>query len=166
MRRSLLPKLVAVSLTAALVSGCMLSRAVDRAFVGMTVRKPTYVDRKTTGAFLLPLTFAIDVATFPIQLILVAILGDNFPFTEPPDALAQVVASRDDFKKLSPAQQSTAIAELDALVRSGRLNANTALGLTEDGHWVVVELNDEQRQQLIVRAQGLEQSQTQALACR
>ena len=34
------------------------------------------------GRVPLPFTFVIDVATFPIQALLVVILGDNFPFTD------------------------------------------------------------------------------------
>ena len=81
-------RMLAVSMATVLFStGCLMSRLVDRAFLGITVRRPTYIDRKTTGVFLLPFTFAIDVATFPIQAILIVILGDNFPWNDPPDAL-------------------------------------------------------------------------------
>lgn len=153
--RSPLKLVVAAVLTAVLSTGCMLSRAVDRAFVGMSVKRPAHNDRKVTGIFLLPITFAIDLATFPIQAILVAILGDNFPFNDPPSALdgsgMASLQGNPQFEKLEPAAQQTAIAELDALVKSGQLDANSALALTEDGHWVVVRVTDEARQQLIAR---------------
>ena len=85
---------LAISMATVLFStGCMMSRLVDRAFLGITVRRPTYVDRKTTGVFLLPFTFVLDVATFPIQALLVVILGDNFPWNDPVDSLGNVNAS-------------------------------------------------------------------------
>ncbi len=134
-------------------SSCMLSRAVDRAFIGMTVKRPAYAARKVTGLFLLPLTFAVDVATFPIQAILVVILGDNFPFKEDP-TLANTMALQQNplFQKLSPQRQVLARDELNALIRSGQVTTSTALALTEDGHWTLVQLEPEARLQLIARA--------------
>jgi hypothetical protein len=136
----------------------MLSRAVDRAFVGMTVKRPAYSARKVTGLFLLPLTFAVDVATFPIQAILVVILGDNFPFKEEA-TLSNTVALNENarFQQLTPEQQATARLELDALMRSGQVSPSTALALTEDGHWVLVAVDFEARHQLLARAAAFEQ---------
>lgn len=165
MRSRTLKLVVAAVLTSVMSTGCMLSRAVDRAFVGMTVKRPAHVDRKVTGIFLLPLTFAVDIATFPIQAILVAILGDNFPFNDPPSALdggLGALQGNPQFDKLDPAAKETAVAELDALVKSGQLDANSALALTEDGHWVVVRVTEEARQQLIARSA---QPANEALVC-
>lgn len=136
-------------------SGCMLSRLVDRAFLGMSVRRPQYNDRKTTGVFLLPFTFVVDVATFPIQALLVVILGDNFPFTDPPDGLQQMRAALDNprFQQLGEKEQAIAKAELEQLIIEQKLTPNTALALNDDGHWTVVELNADTRSQLIARAQ-------------
>jgi hypothetical protein len=136
-------------------SGCMLSRLVDRAFLGITVRRPAFVDRKTTGVFLLPFTFAVDAVTFPIQALLVVILGDNFPFNDPPDAIQNMRASLEGnprFKALGEPEQAIARAELEQLIIEKKINPNTALGLGEDGHWTVVELNADTRNQLIARA--------------
>ncbi len=149
-------RLVAVALVASLfTTGCMISRAVDRAFVGMSVRRPTYLDRKTTGIFLLPITFVLDVATFPIQALLVVILGDNFPFTDS-DTLNQIVMLQKDprFQRLDEQRQAIARAELEQLLKSGAVTKNTALALGEDGHWTLVALTAEAREQLIVRAQA------------
>jgi hypothetical protein len=154
--RSRLMRLVALAVTTSLLStGCMLSRAVDRAFLGISVRRPAYQDRKTTGVFLLPFTFALDVVTFPIQTILVVILGDNFPFVDN-DVATSAIALNPTFQKLNKRQQATAIAELDQLIRSGQVTAQTALGLSEDGHWTLVQLDLESRAQLIARAQQAE----------
>jgi hypothetical protein len=147
-----------------LLPACMLTRAVDRAFVGLTVRKPNFVDRKVTGAFLMPFTFVIDVATFPIQAILMVIFGDNFPFTDAQDVV-NAVSANDHFQKLTPEQQRTAVAELDGLLRSGQLTATSSLSLTSDGHWVVMQLSTEQHQQLLARAQSVPQPNVE-LACR
>lgn len=147
---------LAIAMATVLFStGCMMSRLVDRAFIGITVRRPSYADRKTTGVFLLPFTFVVDVATFPIQALLIVILGDNFPFTEPVDAVSGLSAALDTprFHQLGEEQQRVAIAELQQLVRDGKVTANTALALGDDGHWTLVELTAEARSQLIARAQ-------------
>jgi len=149
---------LAVAMATVLFStGCMMSRLVDRAFLGVTVRRPAFADRKGTGIVLLPITFAIDVATFPIQALLVVILGDNFPFTEPPDALKNIRASLDSpaFQKLGEAEKAIATAEFEQLVRDGALTAQSLLSLQEDGHWVVMEVTPEARQQLLARATQL-----------
>ncbi len=153
-------RLITVAVAAAvLFEGCMLSRLVDRAFLGITVRRPAYAQRKTTGIFLLPLTFALDAATFPIQALLVVILGDNFPFTDPPDALSTMYAIEDhpQFKKLGEPEKAIARVELEDIIKSGELTPNSALALNDDGHWTVVELSAEARQQLIARAQSQQQ---------
>lgn len=153
--RSRLMQIVAIMVTTSLFStGCILSRVVDRAFIGITVRRPTYIDRKTTGVFLLPFTFAIDVATFPIQALLVVILGDNFPFAADHEGMNNALTLNPNFQKLNDAQKATAFAELDGLIRSGQVTTSTALALSEDGHWTLVQLDDEARAQLIARAQA------------
>ncbi len=155
--RSRLLRVVALAVATSLFStGCMLSRAVDRAFLGISTRRPTYVDRKTTGVFLLPFTFVIDIATFPIQALLVVILGDQFPFHQH-DLLANANYALDDdpqFQKLGSQQQAIARAELDSLLKSGTVDANTALALRETGHWVLVPLTADTRDQLVARAQS------------
>lgn len=157
---------LALSMATVLFStGCMMSRLVDRAFLGITVRRPSYADRKTTGVFLLPFTFVIDVATFPVQALLVVILGDNFPFTEPPDALSNVHAMLENprFQQLGEKEKAIARAELQQLLEQKKLTANSALALGADGHWTVVELSADTRNQLIARAGQLEAPE--ALVC-
>jgi len=154
---------LAISMATVLFStGCMMSRLVDRAFLGITVRRPTYIDRKTTGVFLLPFTFVIDVATFPIQALLVVILGDNFPWNDSTDALGNSVAMLDNpqFKQLGETEQKIAIAELKLLIEEKKLTPNTALALGADGHWTLVELSADTRNQLIARAQQPEAPET------
>lgn len=155
--KSRLMRVMALGVATTLFStGCMLSRVVDRAFLGITTRRPTYVDRKTTGVFLLPLSFALDVATFPIQALLVVILGDNFPFGEEGDALTRMYALNDhpQFQRLGEAEKALALQELEQLTRDGKIGPDTALALGEDGHWTLVALTAEGRAQLIARAQA------------
>lgn len=154
LNRRLLRVIALAVATAVFSTGCMLSRAVDRAFLGLTVRRPSFEARKTTGVFLLPITFAIDVATFPIQALLVVILGDNFPFKEQ-EQLNQMYAlnQHPQMQKLSPERRAIAMREFESLLRSGQLSRNTALALTDDGHWVLVPVNDEARDQMLARAQ-------------
>lgn len=154
--KSRLIRTLAISMATVLFStGCMMSRLVDRAFLGITVKRPSYGDRKTTGIFLLPFTFVLDVATFPIQALLVVILGDNFPFADPPDALNGMTTMLETprFQQLGQAEQAIAKAELKQLIEQHKLTPNTALALNEDGHWTVVELSADTRNQLIARAQ-------------
>lgn len=138
-------------------SGCLMSRLVDRAFLGVTVRRPTFADRKATGLVLLPITFVIDVATFPIQALLVVILGDNFPFHDAPDAMNQARAALDSptFKQLGEREQAIAADELEQLLQTHTLTSNSALSLQEDGHWVVIELSSEAKAQLMARANSV-----------
>ncbi len=154
LNRRLLRVIAIATVTAVVSSGCMLSRAVDRAFLGISVRRPSYDLRKTTGVFLLPFSFAVDIATFPIQALLVVILGDNFPFSDV-DQLNNAMAlnQHPQLQKLSPEQRAVALAEFEQLLRSGQLDRNTTLALTDDGHWVAMRVDDEARDQLIARAQ-------------
>ena len=161
-----------VGLLAVFAQSCILSRLTDRAFVGFTVKRPTYSDRKTTGLVLLPITFALDVATFPIQLILLAIAGDNFILgrddsdesysRKMPGYIVQL-ESNPAFQKLSAEQQQTAITEFETLVASGALDPTAALGLTEDGHWMQVPLTDEARAQLLERSKAKQSRQALAM---
>lgn len=157
LNRRLLRIVAIATITTVFSTGCMLSRAVDRAFLGLTVRRPSFDSRKTTGIFLMPLTFAIDVATFPIQALLVVILGDNFPFKED-EQLNQMYAMNEhpQMKKLSPERRAIAMREFEGLLRSGQLTRNTSLALTDDGQWVLVPLDTEARAQLLARAQAPE----------
>lgn len=153
--RSRLMRVTALTVaTSLLTTGCMLTRVVDRAFIGVTSRRPTYADRKATGVFLVPITFAIDLATFPIQALLVVLLGDKFPFNDPEDSVMQSIAMLQDderFQRLSDEQQATALAELQTLMESGTLTPESALTLTDEGHFVVTQLDPEARQQLLAR---------------
>jgi len=153
--RSRLLRITALAVAASLFStGCLLTRAVDRAFIGITARRPTYIDRKATGIFLVPITFVLDLATFPIQALLVVILGDDFPFHDTGDLLSQSIAMLENdprYQRLSDEQKATAVAELKQLLESGRVNANSALTLTEDGHFVVTQLDAEAKQQVLAR---------------
>jgi hypothetical protein len=156
MKHRIFRTLALAMVTVMFSTGCMLSRLVDRAFLGITVKRPSYIDRKTTGVFLLPFTFVLDVATFPIQALLVVILGDNFPFTDPPNALEQMNVQLDKnprFQQLGEPEKAIARAELENLILADKLTPNSALGLGDDGHWTVVELSAEGRSQLIARAQ-------------
>ena len=130
-----LPRVIALAVATAVFStGCMLSRAVDRAFLGISVRRPSFDARKTTGIFLLPITFAIDIATFPIQALLVVILGDDFPFKDI-DVVNQMYAlnQHPQMHKLSPERRAIAMKDFENLLRSGQLDRNTTLALTDEG---------------------------------
>jgi hypothetical protein len=153
MRRLLIVGLLAMS-----GQSCILSRLTDRAFTGFSVKRPIYADRYYTGLVLLPLTIAVDAATLPIQLIILAIVGDDFVLGHEGYERYEInhyvenLKQQPSFQRLTPEQQATAIAEFEDLLLSGGLDPSYALGLSEDGHWVKVPLSDEARAQLLVRA--------------
>ena len=91
------------------------------------------------------------------------ILGDNFPFTDPPSGSAYAMLDSPQFHKLGEAEQAIATAELKQLLIDRKLTPNTALALGEDGHWTVVELSADTRNQLIARAQ--QPAAVEALVC-
>lgn len=140
---------VAISL---LTAGCIVSQSIDRAFLGMSTNRPAYHDRKVAGFILLPVAFAVDIVTLPIQAVLLMIFGDNFPFN---DKAARSPAALDhdlNFQKLTDEQRAMARAELTSLVQSGAVSVNNALALCEDGHWVLIPLSAEARAALSARA--------------
>ncbi len=151
--RSALLRASIIGLLAVFAQSCILSRLTDKAFLGFTVHRPTYSDRKFTAVLLLPITFAVDVATFPIQLIILAIAGDDFivghessgPDAVPTPAYVENLQNNPRFQQLTAAQQKTAISEYETLLASGALDTTNALGLTEDGHWMIVALTGEAR---------------------
>ncbi len=146
-------------------SGCILSRLTDRAFVGFTTKRPTYKSRTLTGLAILPFAAAVDLATMPIQALLVIILGDNFPFGEE-DASQMIsmnLASDPNFSKLSQDKQQRALKSLLQMQSRTELAQSDVLALTPEGDWVVLELNDEAHAQLLARAQTAQA--TEPLAC-
>lgn len=160
--RRILVRATAAALTLSLMSGCLLTRLTDRAFLGVSARKATYDYRVATGLFILPFAWALDVATFPIQMLIVVIVGDDFIFGRD-RAQARMIAMREQlegqpaYAQLSEVQRQAAFEGLVALAESGALSANTALALNPDATWTVVHLEAEARQQLIVRAQAAQQ---------
>jgi hypothetical protein len=148
-------KIIAVSLALGIfASGCILSRAVDRAFIGATVKRPSSPDRLVTGIVLLPFTAAIDLVTFPIQAIIVAIVGDTFPFGKDQDVTYTITSSLQGdprFQTLGQQEQKIAMEELEQLIKSGQMRGNAA-ALGEDGHWVLVPMSEEAKNQALARA--------------
>ena len=55
-------------------------------------------------------------------------------------------------QKLSPERRAIAMKEFESLIRSGQLDRNTTLALTDEGQWVMVKVDDEARQQMLARA--------------
>jgi hypothetical protein len=170
--RNLVLRASVLGLLAVFSQSCILSRLTDRAFVGFHVKHPTYSDRKVTGLVLLPITFAIDAATFPIQVILLAIVGDDFILGKdtsqddnyrPMPHYVENLKTNPQFQRLTEQQQAVAIAEFEKLFTEGTLDPSAALGLTEDGHWVQVPLTDEARAQLLERAKSAHAPQALAL---
>lgn len=147
---------LAVALCAALLlPGCILSRLVDRAFIGVTNRNPTYERRKATGFFLLPLTAAVDLATFPIQALLLVILGDKWPFHDRSTSVNTRIASIGRFHGIPPELQKAAFAELERRVRDGEFAADDVVALGADGQWIRVQVSPATRERLIAQSEAL-----------
>ena len=159
-------------LGALLLSGCFLTRVVDRAFIGVTKRHPTYSNRKAAGVFLIPFTFAVDLVTFPIQALLLVIFGDGFPFYDKKTAVAQATRAlegREEYRQLNAMQKTAVHEELKRLLAAGTLSTDTVLAFTEEGQLFVTQLNAEARNQLFARLQSIPQptqrQSAQSLVC-
>ncbi|MFA5073607.1 MAG: hypothetical protein WC539_06895 [Nitrospirota bacterium] len=139
-------------IAALLTTGCMLSRGVDRLWIGWTTGAPIVQNRLGTGFFLLPIAFVIDVATWPIQGLLVIILGDEFPYKKT-DQIRASLEKDPLYQKLTKQQKELALLELSKKFEAGKISSNTALVLNETGHWEFVQINDETRKELYARAQ-------------
>jgi hypothetical protein len=152
---------VAVGLAGSLVfasSGCMLSRLVDRGFTG-AMNKPKYKRRIYTGLFLMPIAAAVDLASSPIQLMLLVILGDDFPFGPEQEDLvtrqrkvAQKVESSKGLKGLPDVHKAKV---RDALVARAKQKKALpkAMGLTAKGEWIEVPINEAERRAMLARTQ-------------
>lgn len=74
----LIARLGVIVMLAHLLSGCWFSANVSRAFFGNErYPYPTSPERSVTGIFLTPFAVALDVATFPIQGLILVIAGDD-----------------------------------------------------------------------------------------
>jgi len=56
--------------------------------------------------------------------------------------------------KLSPERRAIAMKDFENLLRSGQLDRNTTLALTDEGQWVMVKVDGEAREQMLARAQA------------
>jgi hypothetical protein len=152
-------RLVVGILALLIASGCILSRHVDRAFTGMH-SGPVYKNRIYTGLFLLPLAFVVDLATLPIQFIMLVAAGDDFLAAEDDKQdlrggatkEVQLRLERDPtYAKLKPEQQTKLREFLLARARAGGPMPR-AYGMTPDGEWVEVPVSEETRQEMLLRA--------------
>ncbi len=147
--RCVVPLLMAVVL---FLQGCMLCRLTDRGFLGMSADKVAYPDRKYTGIFLLPMAGALDIATLPIQLLLLVFLGDDFPFYDKRDGRVKDLGADTTVARLTtPAQQKKLREVLEQRAKTQPKAPPPVMGLNEQGEWVEVPLTPQQRQALIAQ---------------
>lgn len=78
MRSHFLRTVTLGALTSMLLSGCLLSSAVDRTYLGFNESPPRCPDRKVTGLALLPFATAADVLFLPVEALVVIFGGDNY----------------------------------------------------------------------------------------
>jgi hypothetical protein len=69
--------LVPSALLAFACAGCAFTQWTDRYFLGTTGGPPVHEGRVGTGIVLVPLAIAGDVATFPIQALVLVFAGDD-----------------------------------------------------------------------------------------
>lgn len=145
------------------VSGCALTQWTDRYFFGTAGGPPVYEHRVVTGMVIVPFALAVDLVTFPIQAILLAIMGDDFLYTHKsrtgqPMASAKDVVTQPGLANLSADVKARLVADLDARIHQAELKGEKlpALAVTLDGHLVELDLSAEQQQALRdrVSAQG------------
>jgi hypothetical protein len=151
-------RLVVGILALIVASGCLLTRHTDRAFTGMH-SGPVYKNRIYTGLFLLPLAFVVDLATLPIQFIMLVAAGDDFLAAEDDKDSPRGGASKEvqlrlerdpTFAKLKPAEQTKLREFLTARAKAGPMPR--AYGMTPEGEWVEVPVSEETRQEMLRRA--------------
>jgi hypothetical protein len=104
---------------------------------------------------LIPFAFAADVISFPLQLVALAIWGDDYllPFERPkPPPLTGPDESF--WLGLAPESRSSLQAILIERTVRGEQGKEAVFGLTADGKWVEIEVGSEQSQQLLARSQN------------
>jgi hypothetical protein len=62
--------------------GCAFSQWTDHYFLATTGGRPVYPNRTVTGLMLVPLAFAADIVTFPVQAIVLVCGGDEILYTD------------------------------------------------------------------------------------
>lgn len=151
-------RLVVGVLALLIASGCILTRHTDRAFTGMH-SGPVYKNRIYTGLFLLPLAFVVDLATLPIQFIMLVAAGDDF-LAPAEDSVKPTSTTREvqlrlerdpTFAKLRPEEQTKLREFLMARAKAGGPMPR-AYGMTPEGEWVEVPVSEETRQEMLRRA--------------
>ncbi len=164
MRNHFLRTITLGALTSVLLSGCLLSSAVDRTYLGFNETTPKYSDRKMAGLALLPFATALDILFLPVEALVVIFEGDNYPDQKKSSTGSNAPAQKynkdprsalennAEFARLSGGKKAVALAEFENLMRTG-LSANSAYVLCDDGHWVSVPLSVEARATLLARTQ-------------
>ncbi len=164
------------ALTSVTLSGCLLSSAVDRTYLGFNEATPKYADRKMAGLALLPFATAMDILFLPVEALVVIFEGDNFPVQKKNPAGSNVpvqqynpagssipaqqynkdprsaIESNAEFARLADEKKAVARVEFENLMRTG-LSANNAYVLCADGHWLALPLSAEARATLLARTQ-------------
>ena len=75
MLKRILPFMLVLS-----IQGCVLSTVVQDQFFGTLGHPPESPGRFTTGLFLAPIVVVLDAVTSPVQLLILALFGDQtFP---------------------------------------------------------------------------------------
>lgn len=138
------------------ITGCAFSQWTEHAYFGDYLNKPVYENRKATGIAIMPFAMVADLATLPIQGILLIIKGDQFLYkkssavaqeyitqreTPPTDAWAGLSAPDRERVKLQ------AQSELERLGSSGA-TGTFAFAIGESGKLDPIQLSPEQWQQL------------------
>src|SRR5687768_11598525 len=94
------------------VAGCAFTQWTDRYYFGTAGGPPVYEGRKVTGAVILPFAIVGDVITAPIQVILLAFMGDDWLYSKRQRGTF-VSANDERFRSLGDEQKDQLIAQLE-----------------------------------------------------
>lgn len=157
MRKSFKP-LVSACLAVAVatsMAGCAFTQWTDRYYFGTAGGPPVYENRTMTGVVILPFALIGDVITSPIQVILMAIMGDEWIYSK--RTRATFVSSNDEaLRSMEPAQREQLFARLEeAMVQAAAQGRrDVAFGIDAAGNVVEVPLTQEQAELISTRVNG------------
>jgi hypothetical protein len=158
MRKSPLARTLALGLTVSLVlPSCALVQITDRYFIGSSA-PAVFENRQVTGFFLMPIAMVLDVATAPLQILLLVLLGDDALYskaTRTTFATLEAFRASEAYAQLTEAQRATLEAALErALADEGPAGREILLGLDAEGAAVAIPLTPELEARLAAHLDG------------
>src|SRR5260370_42610691 len=88
-------RLLSSALACGSITSCAFSQWTEHAYFGDYLNKPVYENRKATGFAIMPFAMVADLATFPIQGILLIIKGDQFLYKKSSVVAQEYITQRE-----------------------------------------------------------------------